>query len=65
MSRTGTPMYAARQVCKVFVTIEYKDGKVDLKLWRGENKERIKEAARKFYPADAKLRFGNQFYVTL
>lgn len=65
MSRTGTPMYAPRMVCKVFVTIEYKDGRLDIKLWRGGSKDRIKEAARKFYPSDAKLQFGNRFFCIL
>lgn len=59
------PMWEIRQVCKVFVTIEYKGGGVDLKLWKGRNKKRIQEAARRFYPSDAKLRFGNQFYVSV
>lgn len=65
MSRTGTPMYQPRMVCKVFVTIDYYDGRHDVRLWRGKNKESIKVAARKFYPASAQLQFGNRFYCIL
>ena len=61
MSRTGTPMYRARQHAYVIVTIEKKGEDPKFKRWRGASCRSIQKAARKAYPG-ARLQFGACIY---
>jgi hypothetical protein len=45
---------------RVFVTVEWPDGRVWVRLWRGWKVRRIHEAAKKEYPG-AYLQFGRWF----
>jgi hypothetical protein len=60
----GTPMYRARQIAKIFVTVEQKGEPPRLRVWSGPNCKSIKKAASKHYPG-ATLSFGRCFWVTL
>ncbi len=60
----GTPLYSAPQDAYVYVTIERAGEAPQIKRWKGRSKKSICAAAKKFYGSEAKLRFGNVFYIT-
>lgn len=57
----GVPMYRpAAEKKRVFVTIEYPDGTVKLKLWHSWSVRSIRRSAKELYPT-CHLQFGNWF----
>lgn len=56
--RYGTPIWKRRpDPIRVFVTVEWPDGRVEVKLWQGRSVSAIKTAAREQYQG-ASLQFG-------
>jgi hypothetical protein len=64
MGRYGTPMYAPRQECRCFVTVEEPGKSPRLRTFTGSSFAAIRKAAKSKYP-NAKLSFGKSFWVTL
>jgi hypothetical protein len=59
MSRFGSPMASkpSHSVCRIVVTVEWPDSRVEYKLWRGRSAKHIRAKAQETYRG-AKLRFG-------
>jgi hypothetical protein len=59
--RFGVPMYdRAEEKKRVIITVEWPDGRVEFRLWRGWRVRHIREAARAAYHG-AYLQFGRWF----
>ena len=56
-ARTGVPMYAPAQYATMFVTVEYADGTVKIKTWRGSSAKSIRKAAKEHYKG-TRVSFG-------
>jgi hypothetical protein len=63
VSRFGSPMASkpSHSVCKVVVTVEWPDGRVEYKPWRGRSAKRIQAKAHETYKG-AKLQFGTAIW---
>ena len=64
MSRTGVPMYSARQRAHIIVTVEAPGEQVRIREWSGSTCTSIKKSARAKYGKGVYLGFGACFYKT-